>query len=194
MGGGGVGDLSGPFTAALPGSPLGSLWLPPRWAVCCGSFRTLVRLRLCQWEGGWAAGATTIVSVQPGVRAGRLPRGASSAARLLADARHHQPACWPCRPVLAYNQPPGPGTTLRGPRGGVVWPGPGAGPCTQLVRNKYEPTKKEVCVGVEAGESSSSWKCSWLWACVESTVPLIVGGALRILYSSTHVFILSLRK
>lgn len=115
------------------------------------------------------------------------------------------PACWlthgitsllagPVVQSLLITSPRGLEQHLGGQEGGVVWPGPGAGPCTQLVRNKYEPTKKEVCVGVEAGESSSSWKCSWLWACVESTVPLIVGGALRILYSSTHVFILSLRK
>lgn len=161
-----MGDLSGPFTAALPGSPLGSLWLPPRWAVCCGSFRTLVRLRLCQWEGGWAAGATTIVSVQPGVRAGRLPRGASSAARLLADARHHQPACWPCRPVLAYNQPPGPGTTLRGPRGGWSGQGPGLGHAPNWCAINTSQPRRRCALGWRRGSQAvpgSVRGCGHVW-------------------------------
>lgn len=63
-----------PFLGSPPLLPSGCL---P--AGLWGRFRTLTDLGLCLWEGGWAGEAATIVSVQPSVRAGCPPRGASAA-------------------------------------------------------------------------------------------------------------------
>lgn len=80
--------------AALPGKPpvLPSGCLP---AGLWGRFRTLTDLRLCLWEGGWAGEAATIVSVQPSVRAGCPPRGASAAWLPPAGRRAASPAFLP---------------------------------------------------------------------------------------------------
>lgn len=63
-----------PFLGSPPVLPSGCL---P--AGLWGRFRTLMDLGLCLWEGGWDGEAATIVSVQPSVRTGCLPRGASAA-------------------------------------------------------------------------------------------------------------------
>lgn len=52
-------------------SPGAALWLLSGWGG--GWFWTPTDLRLCQWEGGWAGGAATIVSVQPSEPTGCLP-------------------------------------------------------------------------------------------------------------------------
>lgn len=72
------------------GSPLELPLATPSWAFPGGrAVWTLPNPKLCLWEGGWAGGAATIVSVHPSVPTGCLPRGASGAACRLPPA-----ACW----------------------------------------------------------------------------------------------------
>lgn len=88
-------------------SPLLPSGCLPAGHVLWGRFRPLTDLGLCLWEGSWAEGAATIVSVQPSVRVGCLPRGASLLPDccLLADALPPSLPAGPPPPVRACNQP-----------------------------------------------------------------------------------------